>query len=169
MGRNADKRWRGGAGAGAGAGKEEKEESAVSDRADQETTLVWRHLLPLDETAGAFVGPDLEFDPGAVQAFSFIFSPFSVSYRIHSARQWKIQTQKVPPETYGNLQKKNILNCERKLKNISSGTYPHSTGAHKVSRTTTRFMFCVKKIKHTTCKQTFILASKLIVFTYATQ
>jgi hypothetical protein len=67
MGRNADKRWRGGAGAGAGAGKEEKEESAVSDRADQETTLVWRHLLPLDETAGAFVGPDLEFDPGAVQ------------------------------------------------------------------------------------------------------
>jgi hypothetical protein len=83
VGRNADKRWRGGA----GGGKEEKEESAGSGRADQETTLLWRHLLPLDATAGAFVGPDLEFDrvPSASSfLFSFLFI-VSVSQRIQSA------------------------------------------------------------------------------------
>jgi hypothetical protein len=44
-------------------------------------------------------------------------------------------------------EKKHILKCERKLKNISSGTYPHPMGAHKVSGKTTIYTFCVKKNK----------------------
>ena len=80
MGRNADKLWRDGGGGGAG---EEKEETGGSGRANKETTLLCRHhRLPLDATAGAFVGPDLkEFDRVQFSFFFFSFLFFDIQDR----------------------------------------------------------------------------------------